>query len=59
MFIITAPRRVSNYAKVCQDCSKSLYTMFSTFQSTVAEIKLEVSGIWVEGIICWLSDYIG
>lgn len=58
MFIINASRHVSDYAKVCQNRSKSLYTMFSTFQSAVAEIKLEVSGIWVEGIICWFSDYI-
>lgn len=57
MFIITASRSVSNCAKVCQDRSKSLYTMFSTFQSTVAEIKLEMSGMWVEGILCWFSDY--
>lgn len=58
VFIISASRPVSGYAKVGQDCSKSLYTMLSTFQSTVAEIKLEVSGIWVEGIIFWISDYI-
>lgn len=44
-FIISASRRVSGYAKVCRDHSKALYTMFSTFQSTAAEIKLEVSGI--------------
>lgn len=39
MFIISASRPVSGYAKVGQDCSKSLYTVFSTFQSTAAEIK--------------------
>lgn len=58
MFVITAARRVSNRSKVWQDHSKSLSIMFCTFQSTVAEIKWEVSGIWVEGIICWVSDYI-
>lgn len=49
---------VSNHSKVWQDHSKSLYIMFSAFQSTVTEIKLKVFGKWVEGIICWVSDYI-
>lgn len=47
---------VSQTIARCVKIVAKLYTLkFSTLQSTVAEI--EVSEIWVEGIICWLSDY--